>query len=200
MKSLLFRVKPWAAILMTLSLLSCTSPSTFGSEPPHRPYRDVEERLVADHPYLESITVAQVSFSEPVRVRIKTKAGLLLSRNDVLACVDALASEWNVPAENILLIDQMGAEHSSRLMREQQELVRGGQLLEHSLAEEHRLSKKAREALEAAIPGRVRVELSLSIDGWVSYDAEESARQDLAWSSRSWFHQSEKNGTFENAF
>ncbi len=151
------------------------------SEQTPRPHREVEQRLVAQMPSLESVLIGRVSFLEPVRVSTKMKAGHILTRDEVLRCVDLLAVELKIPAENVALVDQWGNDHSSRLVRAKGEVLRHGQFFELILAKKVNLAGRAREILEIAFPGRTRVELSISVDGWRADSREQN------WSSRAMF-------------
>lgn len=158
-------------ILLSLSLFGCQKEAPKVNPSPLS-FAGVEQRILERIPALESVTPRPIYFQQRVKIPIRIRAGHTLSREQVLECMDMLAQELQSLAESVVLIDQMGVDHSARLLWLDGRIVREGQLLELTLAEEARRTRKAQNALDIAMPGRTRVSVSLLVDGWKTAEKE----------------------------
>lgn len=156
-------------ILLSLSLFGCQREAPKANPSPLS-FAGVEQRILERIPALESVTPRRSYFRVEMPIRIRP--GHTLSREQVLQCMDMLAQELQMPMENIILVDQMGVDHSARLIRQDGQIVREGQFLELILAEEARLTRKAQNALDMVMPGRTRVSISLLVNGWKTAEKE----------------------------
>lgn len=160
-------------LVLVLCLTGCQSGRT-NVQPTTSLHADLERSIVERVPSLEKVIIGRSDSQDEKRVSISLRVGQTLSREQVLECVDMIALGLKIPAEQVCLVDRTGADHSSRLTRSEGKILRRGQHLDLTIAEEKRLNKKAWEALEAAIPGRTRLELSVVVDGWKTAPRERS--------------------------
>lgn len=161
------------AFALILCLTGCQS-GRANVEPTMSHHADLERNIVERISSLEAVVIDRSDSQHWKRVSISLRAGHTLSREQVLECVDTLALGLKVPAEQLILVDKTGADHSSRLTRSEGKILRRGQHLELTIAEEKRLGEKAWTALEVVMPGKTRVELSLVVDGWKTAQRERS--------------------------
>lgn len=158
-----------AILVCALFMVSCADLAPGADSAPQE--RVSARQLPAQFPEIESeeirIRVPEDPFAPPsAYVRVEIKAGQLLRRDQLQSYLDGLSVDLGVPADRIMVVDQDGVDQGRRLMRVEGVIVRNGQLLEHTLAEEFHLQKKVQEALDTVVPGKAEVEICLVADGW----------------------------------